>query len=313
MLGVARLGIHDNFFQSGGDSLKAALVLSRLSREFQVELPVKALFDSPTVAELAAVMTRQLAGQRRRSDSAAFRGGTRASPARSHSPSSGCGSSTSSSPAIPRTTCTSRCASQACSPSEALEQSLSEILRRHEALRTTFRTIGGQPVQVVSPAHPLHVPMVDLTRLSGPARQAEALRLASDEAGRPFHLAHGPLFRATLLKLDAEEHLLLITVHHIVSDGWSTDVLLRELETLYAAFAAGPAVTAAGTADSVRRLCRLATRAAAGGDAGEPACVLETAARGHAAGARTAYRPPPPRHPDVPGRQLRNGDPRRVD
>ena len=122
---------------------------------------------------------------------------------------------------------------------EALEQSLSEILRRHEALRTTFRTIGGQPVQVVSPAHPLHVPMVDLTRLSEPVRQAEALRLASDEAGRPFHLVHGPLFRATLLKLDAEEHLLLVTVHHIVSDGWSTGVLLRELETLYAAFASG--------------------------------------------------------------------------
>jgi hypothetical protein len=71
--------------------------------------------------------------------------------------------------------------------------------------------------------------MVDLTRLAGSGREAEARRLAADEAVRPFHLAHGPLFRITLLKLDAEEHLLLMTVHHIASDGWSTRVLIREI------------------------------------------------------------------------------------
>ena len=122
---------------------------------------------------------------------------------------------------------------------EALEQSLNEILRRHEALRTTFRTVGGQPVQVISPLQPLRLPVVDLTRLPASDRQAEALRLAAEEADRPFHLVHGPLFRVTLLRLDAEEHVLLLTMHHIVSDGWSTGVLYRELETLYAAFSAG--------------------------------------------------------------------------
>ena len=268
VLGVARLGVHDNFFQSGGDSLKAAQVLSRLSREFQVELPAKALFQQ------------------------SHRGGT----GRGDDPTAGEAASDDQTPPIPR-----RNASEPCPLSfaqqrlwvldqlepgnpaynmhvalrlsgrlsvEALEQSLSEILRRHEALRTTFRTIGGQPVQVVSPAHPFHVPMVDLTRLSGPARQAEALRLASDEAGRPFHLAHGPLFRATLLEAgrggapaadhDAP-HRVRRLVHGRPSAG-TGNALRRVCDR--------PAVAAAGTADPVRGLCRLATRAAAGSDAG---------------------------------------------
>ena len=130
--------------------------------------------------------------------------------------------------------------------------------------------------------------------MSEAVRQAEALRLASDEAGRPFHLVHGPLFRATLLKLDAEDHLLLVTVHHIVSDGWSTGVLLRELDALYAACASGrpsplPALPIQYGDFAVWQRERLQ-----GETAEEPARVLETAARGHAAGTRTACRPPPP-------------------
>jgi hypothetical protein len=122
--------------------------------------------------------------------------------------------------------------------SRGAEQSLDEI-SRHEAPRTTFRIGGGQPVQIISPLQPLRLPVVDLTRLPASDRQAEAMRLASEEAARPFHLVHGPLFRVTLLRLDGEEHILLLTMHHIVSDGWSGGVLRRELETLYAAFSAG--------------------------------------------------------------------------
>ncbi|HEV8395078.1 MAG TPA: condensation domain-containing protein, partial [Vicinamibacterales bacterium] len=238
VLGIARPGVHDNFFQSGGDSLKAAQLLSRLDREFQIELPANALFHSPTVAELAALIAGELATPR----------GGHAAPIPRRNASEPCPLSFAQQrlwvldqlePGNPAYNMHVALRLSGRLSVEALEQSLSEILRRHEALRTTFRTIGGQPVQVVSPAHSLHVPMVDLTRLSAPAREAEALRLASDEASRPFHLIHGPLFRATLLKLEAEEHLLLLTVHHIVSDGWSTGVLLRELETLYAACASG--------------------------------------------------------------------------
>jgi len=238
VLGLARLGVDDNFFLSGGDSLKAAQVLSRLNSEFQVELPANALFQSPTVAELAAAMTRPQAEQA---------GGRTPSIPRRHA-NEPCPLSFAQQrlwvldqldPGNPAYNMHVALRLSGRLSVEALEQSLSEILRRHEALRSTCRTIGGQPVQVVAPAQTLHVPMVDLTRLSGPVRETEALRLASDEAGRPFHLLHGPLFRATLLKLDAEEHRLLVTVHHIVSDGWSTGMLLRELETLYAAFASG--------------------------------------------------------------------------
>ncbi|MET0626367.1 MAG: amino acid adenylation domain-containing protein, partial [Pyrinomonadaceae bacterium] len=121
----------------------------------------------------------------------------------------------------------------------ALEQCLGEILRRHESLRTVFRTIDAEPVQVVEPAEPFALRVVDLTGLDEAAREAEARRLAGEEARRPFDLGRGPLLRAQLVKLDALDHLALLTMHHIVSDGWSMGVLTREIISLYDAFAHG--------------------------------------------------------------------------
>ena len=121
----------------------------------------------------------------------------------------------------------------------ALEQSLNEIVRRHEALRTTFSVMEGQPVQVIAPGLALTLPVVDLGNLLETEREAEAQRLTIEEAQRPFDLAQGPLLRTTLLRLDKEEHILLLTMHHIVSDGWSMGVLFRELSALYEAFSAG--------------------------------------------------------------------------
>jgi amino acid adenylation domain-containing protein len=236
--GGTRRGVHDNFFQAGGDSLKAAQVLSRLSAEFQIDLPANALFHSPTVAELAAVITGQLAR----------RGGVQSAPIPRRNASEPCPLSFAQQrlwvldqlePGNPAYNMHVALRLTGKISVEALEQSLGEILRRHDVLRTTFPTIGGQPVQVVSPAQPLHMPMVDLTRRARSVREAEARRLAFEEASRPFHLVHGPLFRALLLKLDADAHLLVLAMHHIVSDGWSTGVLLRELATLYAAYASG--------------------------------------------------------------------------
>ncbi|HWS54339.1 MAG TPA: amino acid adenylation domain-containing protein, partial [Pyrinomonadaceae bacterium] len=117
----------------------------------------------------------------------------------------------------------------------ALAESLNDIARRHETLRTTFATSGGEPVQVIHPHLPLDVPCLDLTRLPAAEREEEARRLAAEEAQRPFDLARGPLWRASLVKLSPEEHVLLLTMHHIVSDGWSTGVLVEELAELYAA------------------------------------------------------------------------------
>jgi amino acid adenylation domain-containing protein len=118
----------------------------------------------------------------------------------------------------------------------ALAAALDGIVRRHEALRTVFDEVEDGPVQIVLPAMPslqIPLPMVDLSGLSGPVRRAEARRLALETARRPFDLRHGPLLRAALLRLKAEEHALRLDIHHIATDGWSMVLLQRELEALY--------------------------------------------------------------------------------
>lgn len=121
----------------------------------------------------------------------------------------------------------------------ALEQSFNEIVRRHEALRTTFKTVDGQPVQAITPILRLTLPMLDWRQLRDNEREAEVLRLADEERERPFDLAKGPLVRITLVRLDEAEYVALLTMHHIVSDAWSTGVLVQELSTLYEAFSTG--------------------------------------------------------------------------
>jgi amino acid adenylation domain-containing protein/non-ribosomal peptide synthase protein (TIGR01720 family) len=121
----------------------------------------------------------------------------------------------------------------------ALQVSLNEIVRRHESLRTTFAVSAGQPVQVIAPAQPVLLPITDLHHLPDAPRQAEACRLATVEAQRPFDLEQGPLLRLGLLRLAAQEHVLLLTMHHIITDGWSLGVFVRELGALYSASIAG--------------------------------------------------------------------------
>ncbi|HYH82012.1 MAG TPA: condensation domain-containing protein, partial [Longimicrobium sp.] len=121
----------------------------------------------------------------------------------------------------------------------ALEGALGAVVERHEALRTTFREDGGAPVQVIAPFCGFALPVEDLSALGDAARGAEAGRRAVENAARPFDLAAGPLFRAALLRLGEGEHVLLICMHHVVSDGWSVGVLFRELSALYGAFREG--------------------------------------------------------------------------
>jgi amino acid adenylation domain-containing protein len=121
----------------------------------------------------------------------------------------------------------------------ALERSLVEIVRRHEALRTTISVVEGEPVQVVSPSTEASLPIVDLRHMHEEAREAEAHRLAEEEARKPFDLAQGPLIRTTLLRIGEQDHMLLLTMHHIVSDGWSMQVFYEEMESLYNAYIAG--------------------------------------------------------------------------
>src|SRR6185295_2862050 len=123
--------------------------------------------------------------------------------------------------------------------SRLLALALEEIERRHEALRTVFALRDGEPMQVIQPAAPIVIPWVDLSGLPARRREPEALTLAGRDALRPFDLGKGPLLRKVLLRVTEEDHVAAMTVHHIVSDGWSIGVLIREVMALYAALALG--------------------------------------------------------------------------
>ncbi|HEU0302788.1 MAG TPA: condensation domain-containing protein, partial [Longimicrobium sp.] len=121
----------------------------------------------------------------------------------------------------------------------ALEHALNAMRRRHETLRTTFAEREGTTLQVVHPFAPVPLPVLDLSGVARAERQAEAGRVAHQEINTGFDLERGPLFRARLVRLAAEEHLLLTCMHHIVTDGWSMGVMVREMNALYDAFRRG--------------------------------------------------------------------------
>ncbi len=242
VLGIGRVGAHDGFFELGGHSLLATRVMARVAPALRVELPLRALFEAQTVAELAA-----------RVDAARREGAGVAVPPLVRAARDARG-------ALPLSFAQQRLwfidrlepgsgaynlplALRLRGPLDApvLARVLGEIVRRHEALRTVFPETGGEPAQVVraAPAGAAPLPAVDLTGLAGEAREAEAMRLVRREALRPFDLARGPLLRARLLRLADDEHVLLLAMHHIVSDGWSMGVLTRELSALYGAFRRG--------------------------------------------------------------------------
>src|SRR5690242_7089116 len=118
----------------------------------------------------------------------------------------------------------------------ALRRSLSEVVRRHEVLRTTFTTINEQPVQIVHEAQPLSLPVIDLSDLPEAEREASIRALFTAETSRPFNLENDSLLRASLVRAGDEDHVFFFTLHHIVSDGWSSGVLISELVALYDAY-----------------------------------------------------------------------------
>ncbi len=121
----------------------------------------------------------------------------------------------------------------------ALAETINEIARRHESLRTRFADIDGRPVQIITPAAAVPIACHDLRHLPVASREAELRRLAQEEASRPFELAHGPLLRVSLVRLDEEDHTAFLEMHHIITDGWSNRLLLREILLLYGALSRG--------------------------------------------------------------------------
>jgi pristinamycin I synthase 3 and 4 len=235
------IGVHDDFFALGGHSLLATRVISWVRETLRIELPLRTLFENSTLAGFAAEVERAL-----RAGQAVAAGPIERLPR--PLPASGVPLSFAQQrlwfldqmvPGNPFYNIPASLWVTGRLDVAALAAALSEVVRRHEALRTTFRTAGGLPVQVVHPASLQQLPLADLTALPAARREEETRRLAAQEAQRPFDLARGPLVRSGLVRLEEDRHALLLTMHHVVADGWSTGVLVRELVALYAAAAAG--------------------------------------------------------------------------
>ncbi|HEX8178801.1 MAG TPA: amino acid adenylation domain-containing protein [Pyrinomonadaceae bacterium] len=232
------VSIDDNFFEAGGHSLLATQLMARVRDSFQIELPLRTLFEAPTVRGLAAAVERELrvgAGRQAPPVQPVARDG--ALPLSFAQQRLWFLDQLQAGDAVYNLPMAVRLKGQLDVP--ALEQTLTEIVRRHESLRTTFATVEGEPVQVIAQPGEVRLPLMELQELPAAAREAEAQRVITEAARRGFDLARGPLFRLHLLRLAADEHVVLLTMHHIISDGWSTGVLVREVAALYAAFSAG--------------------------------------------------------------------------
>ncbi len=239
MLGFAPIGIHDNFFDLGGHSLLATQLTSRLSSCFHVELPLRDVFEAPTVAELGGVIERALFAGQATPDAPIKRmereGELPISFAQRRlwflDQMEAGGAVGYSIPEALRLRGTLH--------PTVLRAALTEIVRRHEVLRSRFTSRDGQPQLDFSAPSEVALPVVDLSALTASVREAEAARLAHAEAAQPFDLARDLLLRATLLRLGTDDHVGLFTIHHIASDAWSLSVLVQELTALYTAFHAG--------------------------------------------------------------------------
>ena len=235
LLRTEQIGIHDNFFRLGGHSLLAAQMAARIEQALHVGLSLRAIFESPTVAGLAervdtARRTKEglalspLKKVRRTGDPALSFAQQRLWFLNQLEPDSAFYN-------IPQ-----RMRLRGRLNIEALQRSVNEIVRRHETLRTTFDLRAGKPVQIIAPG--LHVPVtvIDLRQLDGAHQNDELERVLSVTAAAPFDLQKGPLLRVHLIQLGEQDAVLLVCVHHIVSDRWSIGVFGRELATLYGAF-----------------------------------------------------------------------------
>jgi natural product biosynthesis luciferase-like monooxygenase protein len=233
LLGVEEVGASDDFFELGGHSLLAMRVMARIRTEAGVGVPVRVLFENPTVSGLAGRI-----------------GEARSKPADSGRPplTARPDSGTDGMPSFAqrRLWLLHQMDSESAAYNllaairligsldrSALERAVARVVERHESLRMVFPSVGGEPRARITPAEPVSLDVVAV------ADEAALRAQVKESAGRPYDLEGGPLFRAELLALGPEEHVLVLGIHHIVSDGWSRGVLYDEIARLYSAFAAG--------------------------------------------------------------------------
>lgn len=239
VLNVQTVGIHDNFFDFGGHSLLATQLVSQVRQAFQVDIPVRTVFESPTIAQLEMALTQL----RNTSPGLLLPAIEPIEDPTAPIPLSFAqerlwflsqlegASATYNIPAAVRITGTL--------DTNSLQQALSEIVRRHQVLRTSFGSIDGDTVQVIHPDTDFNIQVIDLQTLTIDEHNRACQAATQQEAQTPFDLEKAPLIRCSLLQLSATEYIVLLTMHHIVSDGWSMGILIQELSVLYPAFVAG--------------------------------------------------------------------------
>ncbi|MGQ0556395.1 MAG: amino acid adenylation domain-containing protein, partial [Nitrospiraceae bacterium] len=235
-LGRSHVGPHDNFFELGGDSLRGTQVLAKLQDVYGVDLPLESLFDAPTPVGLAAQIrsTSQSTPSRKLLDPTPPGDITPLSFSQQRfwfldqlSPDS----SFNNIPVALRI--------RGVLDLTALHRALKEIVRRHEILRARFVVDQGHPAQVIDSQYELPLPVENLTNLGGAVQEEHISLWMSNEAHHAFDLSAGPLIRVRLLRLTQADQILLVTIHHIVADGWSMRIVGRELTRLYEAFTKG--------------------------------------------------------------------------
>jgi len=240
VLGIPPVGPDDNFFQLGGHSLSAAQVISRMRQVLQVDLPLRVLFEAPTVAGLAAEVER-----RRRPDGApeppaiaSFRQDRSSPPPLSFAQerywAGRRAEARKAASNLPTAMLFEGPLDLVC-----LWRALQEVVDRHEVLRTSFRDDPAGPVQVVHPPSPVPLPIVDLQQLAPRDRMEETRRWSILDGQGHFDYERGPMFRLALFRLSERENVLLFVVHHSAFDGWSRSLLIGELSALYTAFREG--------------------------------------------------------------------------
>jgi amino acid adenylation domain-containing protein len=233
-LAVEQVGAHDGFFELGGHSLLATQVVSRIRSAFGIELPLRALFEAPSVGELGKRVSALLEAGR----------GIEVPPV-TRVPRDGAlqlsfGQErlwflSQLDPNDPSYVIPLAVRMEGALDRDALRATIDAIVRRHEVLRTTFTTDAGRPVQVIHDELPVPLEEASLRGIAEDERES-AVRAIGAEMRRPFDLERGPLFRARLVELDADDHLLFLAMHHIVSDAWTMNVLRKEIAAHYRAF-----------------------------------------------------------------------------
>ncbi|HEY0606847.1 MAG TPA: amino acid adenylation domain-containing protein, partial [Herpetosiphonaceae bacterium] len=235
VLGVREIGAFDNFFALGGHSLLATQAVARLRKAFDLPIPLRFIFEAPVVAELAARLTSHQQAEQ----------GLPIVPLRQYPRSDHLPLSFAQQrlwflehlqPHSPMYLIPLAVRLRGRLDLAVLERSLTTILERHEVLRTTFAAENGEPFQVIAEPQPLTLQIVDRTTLAEQEREAEIQRYVLAETQQPLDLEQGPLLRGRVVRLAADDHVLLLTAHHIAFDGWSYAILTRELIALYTAF-----------------------------------------------------------------------------